>query len=151
MAWLFKFLGLIIIFTVSALTGFLKSMSLKKRKKKLDGIYRSMSDLRDRIRVSSTEMGRLINLCFPGDTACFTYGGIRLNTDNLEKSDISIIEEFFSDIGMSDAESECERTGLYIELVKKKCDEAEQKCKELCRLYNTLGVLCGIFICIFFI
>lgn len=151
MAWLFKLSGLLIVFTAAALTGFLKSLQLKKRYRKLCGIYRSLSDLRERVRLGTGEIERIVAQSFEDGTAFYTNRGIQINPDFLEKEDAALLEEYFSDIGMSDAESECERTGLYMNLLKKKCDEAEKKCGELCRLYNALGILCGIFICIFFL
>ena len=151
MAWLFKCVGLITIFCASSLAGFLKAFALKKRQKKLCGIYRSMSDLRERIRMGMGETERLVALCFGEDTVSLSGGKAVINTMYLETADAAVLEEFFCDLGMTDSESECERIGLYMSITEKKCGEAEQKCGELCRLYSTLGVLCGIFICIFFL
>ena len=36
-------------------------------------------------------------------------------------------------------------------LTEKQCAEAEKNCAELCRLYTAFGVLCGAFLCIFFL
>ena len=69
MAWLFKISGVITVFTVCSMAGFLKSFGLKKRHKKLLAIYRSMSDLRERIRMGGGEIERLVYLCFEEDTA----------------------------------------------------------------------------------
>lgn len=52
---------------------------------------------------------------------------------------------------MTDSDSEYNRTELYIKLLSKNRDEAEEKCAELCRVYNAAGLLGGIFICIFFL
>ena len=151
MEWLFKLIGLAAVFSACALGGFLKSSELKKRHKKLCGIYRSMSDLRERIRMGTGEIERLISLSFSEDAVSLSEGKAVINTMYLELSDAAVLEEFFRDLGMSDAESECERIGLYMSLTEKKCGEAEKKCGELCRLYSYLGILCGIFICIFFL
>lgn len=146
----FKLLGLLMIFSASAAGGIMKSMQLKQRYKKLSRICRSLKDLKERIRLNSGEIGRLVNGSF-GGLAVYKNGDFIINEAGLEKGDISLINEFFRDIGMSDTESECERTELYISLISKKCSEAEQKCRELCRLYNSIGILGGIFICIFFL
>lgn len=151
MAWLFKISGVITVFTVCSMAGFLKSFGLKKRHKKLLAIYRSMSDLRERIRMGGGEIERLVYLCFEEDTASILEGKAIINTMYLEKADVEILEEFFRDLGMSDSDSEYERTGLYMSLILKISDEAEKKCGELCRLYSSLGILCGLFICIFFL
>lgn len=149
MAWLFKLAGLITIFSVCTLGGFFKSMSLKKRHSRLCGFYRSMSDLRERIRMGSGEIERLVALSFEDGSVFLSDGKTQIDRAYIEREDAALLEEFFRDLGMSDSQSECERIGLYMALVKKKCEEAEQKCGELCRLYNALGILCGIFICIF--
>lgn len=151
MAWLFKSLGLIIILSACSLAGFFKSFALKKRHKKLLEIYRSMSDLRERIRMGTGEIEGLVYLSFSADTVMLSRGKAVINTMYLEKADAELLEEFFKDLGMSDSESEYERIGLYMALTDKKCGEAERKCGELCRLYSSLGILCGLFICIFFL
>lgn len=151
MAWLFKSLGLIIILSACSLAGFFKSFALKKRHKKLLELYRSMSDLRERIRMGTGEIESLVYLSFSADTVMLSHGKAVINTMYLEKADAELLEEFFKDLGMSDSESEYERIGLYMALTDKKCGEAERKCGELCRLYSSLGILCGLFICIFFL
>lgn len=151
MAWLFKVLGLITVFIASTLAGFLKSFGLKKRHKKLLEIYRSMSELRERIRMGTGDIERLVYLSFNSDTVNISKGSAVINTMYLEKTDIAVLEDFFCNLGMSDSNSEYERIGLYMALTEKKCDEAEKKCGELCRLYSSLGILCGLFICIFFL
>ena len=151
MAWLFKISGVITVFTVCSMAGFLKSFGLKKRHKKLLAIYRSMSDLRERIRMGGGEIERLVYLCFEEDTSSISEGKAIINAMYLKKADVEILEEFFRDLGMSDSDSEYERTGLYMSIILKISDEAEKKCGELCRLYSSLGILCGLFICIFFL
>lgn len=108
-----------------------------------------MSDLRERIRMGSGEIERLVALSFEDGSVFLSDGKTQIDRAYIEREDAALLEEFFRDLGMSDSQSECERIGLYMALVKKKCEEAEQKCGELCRLYNALGILCGIFICIF--
>lgn len=145
-----KLLGLLLILTASSLAGIYKSLKLRERTAKLNRIYRSLTELRERVRLSSGEIGVLLNICFGNDCilkdGCFT-----VNENELSDDDIKLLNEFLSEIGMSDASAECDRIELYAALVLKSCNEAEQKCRELCRLYNTLGILCGIFICIFFL
>lgn len=108
-----------------------------------------MSDLRERIRMGAGEIERLVDLCFEEGAVLLSDGKTQIDRAYIEREDAVLLEEFFRDLGMSDSDSEYERIGLYMGLVKKKCEEAEQKCGELCRLYNALGILCGIFICIF--
>lgn len=138
------------IFSAAALSGFMKSVQLKQRYKKLDRIYRALGDLKERIRLNSGEISRIVSESF-GSLAESKNVGFTINESGLNKEDIALINEFFHNIGMSDTAAECERTELYILLISKKRSEAEQNCKELCRLYNSIGILGGIFICIFFL
>lgn len=142
-------MGLVTVFSVSALGGFLKSAMLKKRYKKLCGIYRSMSELKERVRMGAGEIERLVALSFDKGAVFIENGKPETDPSYLEREDKELLEEFLCNLGMSDSESECERIGVYMALIEKKCEEAEKRCGELCRLYNALGILCGIFICIF--
>lgn len=146
---LFKPAGLLLIFCACTLIGFTKSAGLRRRQKKLSELYRAMSDLRERIRTGAGELERLVQVSFHGIPISFANGHFTVDPAFLEPEDTALLNEFFRDIGMSDAKAECERVGLYLSLLRKNCDAAEQKCGELCRLYNTLGILCGIFLCIF--
>ena len=78
-------------------------------------------------------------------------GGFSVDGRWLDKNDVALVYEYLVDIGMTDSESEYNRTELYIKLLSKNRDEAEEKCAELCRVYNAAGLLGGIFICIFFL
>lgn len=78
-------------------------------------------------------------------------GGFTVDGRWLDKKDVSLIHEYLTDIGMTDSDSEYNRTELYIKLLSKNRDEAEEKCAELCHVYNAAGLLGGIFICIFFL
>lgn len=148
---LFKFSGLIIIFISCAAFGFFKSYCLKKRADKLASISRSVLELAARIRAEKTEIGKAIPLCFEKETVAIRKGKPFLNRTYLENQDICLLEEFFGSIGKRDIDSEYERTQLFASLIEKESLSAAQKAKNLCRLYNSLGVLFGIFVCIFFL
>lgn len=150
MAWLFKLSGLIIIFVSCAGFGFYNSYKLKMREKKLHKIICSMTELKERIRAGTGEIGEITDKSF-GKTAVLSHNGVKLDGEWLLKSDTELLEEFFVNIGMTDSDAECERTELYIALMQKQCNDAEKRCGELCRLYGTLGVLGGLFICVFFL
>ena len=113
MAWLFKLAGLITVFSVCTLGGFFKSMSLKKRHSRLCGFYRSMSDLRERIRMGSGEIERLVALSFEEGAVLLSDGKTQIDRAYIEGEDAALLEEFFRDLGMSDSQSECENRALY--------------------------------------
>ncbi len=110
-----------------------------------------MQSLKEQIRLYSAEIERLINKSFDSEIISFKNNRLIISSNYLLKEDIAILEEFFLNIGMGDKTAECERADGYILLIKKQYEEAKEKSKELGKLYNTLGILCGIFICIFFL
>lgn len=146
---LFKAIGLALIFAVCSLGGFFKSSLLMKRADKLSKLSRALSQLSEYIRADGGELERLIGLCFEKSLLHTENGRPVLNKSFLENEDIALLEEFFESFGTKDIQGEYERTGLYASLIEKQKQEAAEKCSQLCRLYNALGVLGGIFICIF--
>lgn len=142
MIWLFKLSGFTLIIITTYIAGYLKSNSLNLRRKKLIAIKSAINDLKQRIRLSHTEIDKLISVSFKDILDIYS---------NLEKRDIEIIKDFFNDIGMSDSKAEYERCELYISLINTQIAEAEKNYTELSKLYKSIGFLSGIFICIFFL
>lgn len=151
MSALFKFLGLILIFSACTGCGLLKSSSLQKRKDKLYSFSRSLSQLAEYIKADGGEIELIFSSCF--EKNCIEIKNFKpcLNKSFLEKEDIALLEEFLDEFGIRDAESEYRRTLLYASLIEKQGAISENKCKELCNVYNKLGVLSGLFLCIFLI
>ena len=140
MTLLFKISGFILIIFTTFSIGFLKSSELGSRYKKLESIQKGIGELKERIRMGGGEIDRLLNSSFheyPIDYSC------------LEKGDIEILNDFFSNVGLSDTKAEYERCEVYINLLKNKIEEANAKYHETARLYKSIGLLSGIFICIF--
>lgn len=142
MIWLFKLSGFGLILLTTYIAGYLKSNSLNLRRKKLIAIKSAINDLKQRIRLSHTEIDKLISISFKDIDDMYS---------NLEKSDTEIIKDFFKDIGMSDTKAEYERCELYLSLLDTQIIEAEKNYTELSKLYKSIGFLSGIFICIFFL
>lgn len=151
MIGLFKITGLLLVFLVSYGFGALKSLELKKREENLRGIVASLNELSSRIMLSDYKISELINLCFCENTVITDNKTGKLEIKGLEKGDKRLLEEFFCDLGMRDSKTEQERISLYSELFKGRLSEAISESASLCKLYNALGVLCGIFLCIFFL
>lgn len=151
MLQLFKFLGLLFVFLSCASVGFLKSYLLRKRKDKLTALSRSIAQLAEYIKADGGEINQLAKICFEEEDIEIQNGIPTLNKSFLEKEDISVIEEFLSEFGLRDTLGEYRRTKLYASLTDKQREASAKKCAELCRLYNTLGVLSGVILCIFFI
>ena len=141
MTGLFKLSGFGLILITSSISGFLKSESLNLRLKKLVAIKTAITDLKQRIRLTDTEIDKLISVSFKNVKNIYA---------NLEKSDAEIVENFFNDIGMSDTEAEVNRCDLYISLLDDRITDAEKKYRELSKLYKSIGFWGGAFVCIFF-
>jgi len=148
---LVRFMGLGLLFFSCAAAGYVKSALLKKRAAKLEGIYRSVTQLAAYILAERGELDRLIELCFDERDVHAENGIPILENAYLEKEDISLLNEFLLNLGTKDIKSEYERTVMYASLLEKQYFAAEERCKTLCRLYNAAGILCGAFVCIFLI
>ena len=148
---MFKIIGLLILFISSSMLGFLKSYNLKMRAEKLKGLCLSFEMLASRIKAEKTELERAVLLSFSEDTVYIKESKAVINPALLEKEDISLVEEFFESFGRRDINSEYERVLLFASLLQKQRKDAEEKKEKLSKLYNSLGVLFGIFICIFFL
>lgn len=140
MALLFKILGFILIIATTFSIGFLKSSELGIRYKKLQSIQKGIGELKERIRMGGGEIDRLL---------ASSFHQYPIDYCSLEKDDIEILNDFFSNVGLSDTKSEYERCEVYINLLKDKIEEANAKYRETARLYKSIGLLGGIFICIF--
>lgn len=148
---LFKVAGLLILFLICCAVGFSKAYNLKKREEKLNTYYRSIDLFSMRIRTENGDTEKLLPLCFKESEVFLKDGKICYNKSFLNDSDKNLLCEFFSDFGQRSREDEYERTRLFCDLLKKQYLEALEDSRKLCKLYGTVGVLCGIFICIFFL
>ena len=151
MRLIFKALGLIIVFCVFALWGFLKANALSARSRKLGVLTRSINQLAEFIKNDGSEIARLINTCFEKSEVTIRDGKINYNNLFLEKEDIALLVGFFEGLGKNDRQSEYERTKLFAKTLEKQSIEAREKNANLSKLYSSLGVLIGIFFVIFFL
>ena len=142
MTLLFKILGFVLIIFTTSAVGFLKASELNLRYKKLCGFSKSISALKEHIRLHSGDSERLLKLCFEEYPP---------NYASLNKDDLEIMNEFFKGFGLCDTLAEYDRCKLYVNLINQKANEAKQKSIELNRLYKNIGVLSGVLICIFFL
>lgn len=149
MNMLFKAIGLLTVFFSCALLGFAEARRLQMRKKRLVSLCRSFTELRERLCAGAAEREPLLALCFPSGEIETEGGDLRISAENLKTQDIALINEFLRDFGMGDAATETERIGVYLSLLQAQYTEAERECRDHCRLYQSLGILCGAFLCIF--
>lgn len=147
----FKILGLIAIFSVCTIWGFIKSSDIKKRADKLLDFNRGIAQLAEKLRLGSGEISLLLSQCFCEKLIIPESNGFYIVETYLKKEDISLLREFFENLGMGDSSGEYDRAVAYANLIKEQYDIASKDSAELCKLYKSLGVLSGIFICIFFL
>lgn len=143
-----KFMGLLIVFFVPTVYGSLKSFGIAKRSEKLKEYVMVISNLCECIKVENIPKNRLLKRCF-GIT--LLNEDLSLNTEFLGDEDINLLCEFLTDFGKRDKNSEYERTKNYILRLKQNCDKANEEKEKLCKLYSSLGILCGLSLCIFLI
>ncbi|MBR2488905.1 MAG: stage III sporulation protein AB [Clostridia bacterium] len=148
MTLIFKAAGLGILFICCSAAGFLKSSALKKRADKLSCFIKNLQELSERIRSGEGEIKQLCSICFEKNLGEFENGRFSFSKDFLTKEDISLLSEFFENLGMRDSLREYERCMLYKKLIENKQSDAEGDFRSLSGLYNTLGVLCGVFLII---
>jgi stage III sporulation protein AB len=103
------------------------------------------------IRLGNLEILLLIEKCFDKELVFVKENKIYTNKDILDKESIKITEEFFSAIGTGDKKAEYERIFIYKNMLEKEYNEAYKVYKEQGRLYNTLGVLGGLFLILFLV
>ncbi len=151
MVLLFKVTGLIIVFSVCAVSGYMKSYGIRKRAQVLTSVYRSMTLLSEYIKAGNGEISTILPQSFGEEFLDIKNSRVDFKKNHLENADIDLLTEFFTGFGFNDKNSEYERTKLFTALIKKQCDEASQNAQNLCKLYNTVGVLTGAFVCLFFL
>ena len=151
MGLLFKVAELLVILTVCTAFGYEKSHNIRKRARILSLTHRATTLLAEYIKADGGEISKLLPRCFGDDFVRITDNRIEFKKDFLEKSDIDLLKEFFEGLGFGDKNSEYERTKLFVSLIKKQSEEANSRAESLCKLYNTVGFLSGVFVCIFFL
>lgn len=151
MALLFKASGLATVFLVCVALGYKKSHNIRKRAEILVLIHRSITLFAEYILAENKEIAKLLPTCFGEDFVSVENNNISFKKDYLEKADIDLLSEFFKGLGFNGKNSEYERTRLFASLIKNQSQEANIKAESLCKLYNTLGLLIGTFLCVFFL
>lgn len=137
----FKIFGLLSILVSCTAFGFYKSYTLGTRCRKLSELCVSLEKLSYFINSSFKDLDVLINDSFGG----------KIKTDGILKTDKEILEKLFSEIGISDRERDFKSILLAKGLLEKQLASAEDDRKRLSKLYNSMGFLGGLSLCIFLI
>lgn len=147
MNW-FKILGLLLILLSTTSFGFYKANRLVKRSRALGEICVSLEKLAELIKCGTGELKELLSLSFSDKIG---NGNEIMIDDSLLKEDNELLKKLISEMGISHRETEYKHILLYKTLFEKRLREAENDSTRLCKLYNTLGFLTGLSICIFLV
>ena len=137
----FKIFGLLSVLISSTALGFYKSYTLNLRCRKLSEFCVSLEKLSHFITSSFKDLDFLLRESFGGE----------IDTSGISKEDKEILEKLFSEIGISDRQRDCNNVLMHKNLLEKQLETAEDDCKRLSKLYNSLGFLGGLSLCIFLI
>lgn len=148
---LIKIFGLCLIFFSCSFFGFYKSNLLVKRTRKLNELCISLEKLCSLLKFGTNELDSIIPKAFKDEMLYNSEKGLIFDKSYLLKEDSEILERFIKDIGMGDLETELNRISLYKSLLEKQGSGAEEDYKRLFKLYNSVGVLSGLAICIFLV
>ncbi len=148
---IFKLLGLVILLLSSTFLGVGAAKSLRYRCGKLNSICISLESLAGYISNGKMELDCVLARCFKEEILTLKNEKPVINESGLTKEDAELFKEFLEGLGMQCLDGESKRISLYKGIFLKQRLEAEERANRLCRLYNSLGFLAGLSICIILI
>jgi stage III sporulation protein AB len=163
-----KMIGAFCIFGASACIGFGKALELSRRTRYLQNLKTAFSILESEISFSANSMQRAFsNISRAVDTKGFLesvaqrteeYGareawrmGVEENQMRLTPDDQEVLYAFGSELGMTDRENQVKNIRYITSLVEGQYERAEAERQKSARLYQSFGVLGGIFLVILFL
>ncbi|MBE6728074.1 MAG: hypothetical protein E7562_05445 [Ruminococcaceae bacterium] len=152
MIWMFKLIGLVLIFLVCASFGVHKSVNLKVREQKLEEIRGCMQELSARLLYDGSERLLLLKAAFMQKGIIgFSEDVPQVLSCGINEADKQLLEEFLSLFGSGDTNAELGRIELYLKLFERNLADAAKENSQLSKLYKTLGICCGAGMCIILI
>ena len=142
-----KAIGVVVIIAVCTVLGFRLSDKLRVRQRTLAQFCLLIGEASDRIRTGE-ELLRIFESKEARELVIFDRLVPKIRGNGLNKRDRELLEEFFSMLGMGDAPSQIRRCETYLELLKKREEQAEQQVKAKAALYGKLGFFAGLFIAV---
>ena len=140
-----KMLGISLIVTASAVTGFLKSSSLTARCKKLSVVCEGADALYEYIDQGGCELDTAIKNAFSKcDFLNFKNGKIFCCDGDLKSEDKSVISDFFSSLGASAKKAECDRIINFKLKMKTHLKQAQNDEIQKSKIYRVLGICTGL-------
>ena len=145
-----KFFGILTIIAVSTLYGLRASTNLKLRRKRLGLYLRLIGEIEDKIRLRKG-LDEIFSEGLAVELIQYENFSATFKKEGLKQSDIDILNEFFSLLGLGDIKSQTELCKTYLGLLGKKEKEAEAETSQKAKLYSLLGFSFGLFVAIMLI
>ena len=145
-----KFFGILTIIAVSTLYGLRASTNLKLRRKRLGLYLRLIGEIEDKIRLIKG-LDEIFSEGLAVELIQYENFSATFKKEGLKQSDIDILNEFFSLLGLGDIKSQTELCKTYLGLLGKKEKEAEAETSQKAKLYSLLGFSFGHFVAILLI
>lgn len=117
---------------------------LKIRAKTLRNFLVSLDSITVYIRMSGLHIEEILEKCLPSGMKYDGKGFIAENSLCLKESDRILINEFLTDLGMTDTDCLINKCKSYRELLLTAIGEADKEVIEKYRLFSVSGILIGV-------
>ncbi len=117
---------------------------LKTRAKTLRNFLVSLDSITVYIRMSGLHIEEIFEKCLPSGMKYDGKGLIAENSLCLKESDRLLINEFLTDLGMTDSDCLINKCKSYRELLLTAIGEADKEVIEKYRLFSVSGILIGV-------
>lgn len=143
--FIIKLFGIFLIVIVSVATGFLKSLSIKNRSKKLSRFCDGLNTFYEYIEQGGCELDIAIKNSFSECAFLQHKNGRFFCFDNdLTADDKTMIDGFFEGLGLSAKKAECDRINSFKLKMKMHLKEAENDVSQKSKIYQTFGICIGL-------
>lgn len=165
-----KTVALIIVFLGLSFAGYYKSLTLYRRTNELDLFIAIIEHIRDEIRYLRLPAPRIIKkLCslkrfseyevlkiFESElkNKRSIIEGWEITVERAEQiselnhDDLIILNSFFEGLGSTDEQGQGNLCSSALSELKRQRKDADEYCKKHARLYRSLGILAGLFVCV---
>lgn len=143
--FIIKLFGIFLIVIVSAAAGFLKSLSIKNRSKKLSLFCEGLSTLYEYVEQGVCELDIAIKNSFLKCAFLQQKNGRFLILDSdLTACDKAMIDGFFDTIGLSAKKAECDKINSFKLKMEMQLKDAENDVLQKSKIYQTFGICIGL-------
>lgn len=143
--FIIKLFGIFLIIIVGSAAGFLKSLSIKNRSKKLSLFCDGLNTLYEYVEQGGCELDAAIKNSFLKCAFLQQKNGRFLCFDNdLTADDKALIDNFFDTLGLSAKKAECGKINGFKLKMKMQLKDAENDVSQKSKIYQTFGICIGL-------